>query len=98
MVARGVPGSVEGHSLTLTNLDKVLFPGSGTTKREMCRYYSEIGPTILPHLRDRPVTLRRAPDGVDGTPFFQKHVPQGAPAWVHTITVNPSGRGRHGNP
>ena len=94
MVARGVKVSVEGHSLTLTNLDKVLFPASGTTKREVCRYHTEIGPVILPHLRDRPVTLRRAPDGVLGAPFFQKHVPRGAPEWVHTIAVNPSGRDR----
>ena len=94
MVAHGVTVLVEGHALTLTNLDKVLFPASGMTKREVCRYYTEIAQVILPHLRDRPVTLRRAPDGVEGTPFFQKHVPRGAPDWVHTIAVNPSGRGR----
>jgi bifunctional non-homologous end joining protein LigD len=69
----------------------VLFPATGTTKRDLCRYYTEVAPVLLPHLRDRPVTLRRAPDGPDGSEFFQKHRPRGTPPWIPTIEVSPSG-------
>ncbi|HUZ08617.1 MAG TPA: hypothetical protein VMU76_00395 [Acidimicrobiales bacterium] len=101
MADLGIAVEVEGRVLTLTNLDKVLFPATGTTKRELCRYYTQIAPTMLPHLKDRPVTFRRAPDGTGGKAFFQKHRPPGSPAWVPTIDVDPSGpagRSRRGGP
>ena len=91
MADRGTAVEVEGRTLILTNLDKVLFPATGTTKRDVCRYYTEIAPAMLPHLRDRPVTFRRAPDGTGGKAFFQKHRPPGTPGWVPTIDVDPSG-------
>jgi bifunctional non-homologous end joining protein LigD len=77
---------VEGRRLTVSNLDKVLYP-DGFTKGEVIDYYTRIAPTLLPHLRDRPLTLKRYPDGVDGGVFFQKNRPQGTPEWVHTTRI-----------
>lgn len=78
---------VEGHRVTLTNLDKVLYPDSGTTKAEVLAYYAEIAPFLLPHIRQRPVTRKRWVDGVGtaehpGKAFFQKALETSAPAWV----------------
>jgi bifunctional non-homologous end joining protein LigD len=72
--------------LTLTNLDKVFFPGSGFTKGDVIDYYRRIAPHLLPHLRDRPLALRRFPDGIGGDDFFQKDVPD-APAFVRTARI-----------
>ncbi len=87
---------VEGHRLSLSNLDKVLFPATGTTKRDVLTYYTKVAPAMLAHLEGRPVTFRRAPDGVDGEIFYEKNVPRGAPRWVSSIPVASSGsrRGR----
>jgi bifunctional non-homologous end joining protein LigD len=77
---------IQQRSLSLTNLDKVLFPARddapAVTKRDLIRYFATIGPTILPYLRDRPVNLLRYPDGVEGKSFWQKAVAAGAPDWV----------------
>ncbi len=74
---------VGGHEVNLTNLDKVLFPGAGFTKRDLVRYYSTIAPAILPYLRERPLNVHRWPDGVAGkTQFWQKQIPSHAPDWV----------------
>jgi bifunctional non-homologous end joining protein LigD len=78
---------VEGHRLTLSRLDKVLFPEAGTTKGDLIGYYSAVAPVLLPHLARRPVTLVRAPDGSDGHVFFQKRLPQGSPPWIGSIPV-----------
>ena len=75
---------VEGRTLSLSNLDKVLYPATGTTKGEVIDYYRRIAPVMLPHLRDRCVTLRRFPDGVEGEAFFEKRCPGHRPDWVHT--------------
>jgi bifunctional non-homologous end joining protein LigD len=86
---------VEGHRLVLTNLSKVLYPQVGLTKGQVIAYYVGVAPVLLPHLRDRPVTFRRFPEGVDGISFFEKNVPRGAPDWVRTTTVpRRSGNGR----
>jgi bifunctional non-homologous end joining protein LigD len=86
---------VEGRRLTLTNLGKVLYPDVGLTKGQVIAYYVGVAPVLLPHLRDRPVTFRRFPEGVDGLSFFEKNVPRGAPEWVRTTTVpRRSGDGR----
>lgn len=88
--ARGdVVLDVDGHDVKLTNLDKPYYP-SGWTKADALRYYAAIAPVLLPHLRDRPVTLKRYPDGVEGPSFFNKHAPSHAPDWVTTARV------RHG--
>jgi bifunctional non-homologous end joining protein LigD len=78
---------VDGHRLTLSNLDKVLYPAVGFTKAEVISYYLHIAPVMLPHLAGRPVTFTRYPDGVDAKSFFEKHVKKGAPEWVRTIRV-----------
>jgi bifunctional non-homologous end joining protein LigD len=86
---------VEGHRLVLTNLSKVLYPQVGLTKGQVIAYYVGVAPVLLPHLRDRPVTFRRFPEGVDGLSFFEKNVPRGAPDWVRTTNVpRRSGNGR----
>ena len=75
---------VDGRSLTITNPGKLLFPQVGLRKSELVDYYQQVGPLILPHLRDRPLSLRRLPDGVEGPDFFQKHPPPGTPNWIAT--------------
>jgi bifunctional non-homologous end joining protein LigD len=76
--------------LTLSNLDKVLFP-DGYTKGEVIHYYSRIAPVLLPHLAGRPVTFIRFPHGVGGQQFFEKNVAKGAPAWIRTAILPSSG-------
>ncbi len=91
---------VEGRTLRISNLAKVLYPRTGTTKGEVLDYYARIAPTMLPHLRDRAVTRIRWPHGVEGTSFFEKNAPAGTPSWVRTVTVPTTGsRGesRHGD-
>jgi bifunctional non-homologous end joining protein LigD len=78
---------VDGRELAVTNLDKVLFPQCGFTKGQLIDYYVRIAPVILPHLRERPLTMKRFPDGVEGTSFFEKHVPTHAPEWVRSLEV-----------
>ena len=84
--------SVDGRTLTLTNLDKVLYPATGTTKGEVIAYYAEIGNVLVPHLRQRPITRKRWPDGVgeDGghvNVFFAKDLPKGTPDWVRRYPI-----------
>ena len=68
----------------LTSPDKLLFPGDGVTKRDLADYYAAIGDTIVPHLRNRPFTLKRYPYGIRGQPYFAKQAPKGKPSWVPT--------------
>jgi bifunctional non-homologous end joining protein LigD len=70
-----------------SNLDKPLFPDAGFTKGDMIRYYVEVAPYILPHLKDRPVTLIRFPDGIRGESFYEKNAPRFAPEWIKTFEV-----------
>lgn len=78
---------VDGHRLTLTNLAKVLYPSSGTTKAEVMQYLSAVAPALLPQLHDRLVTRVRWPHGTGGESFFEKNVPAGAPNWIHRVTI-----------
>ncbi len=82
---------VEGRTLVIKNLAKVLYPQTGTTKGEVLNYYAQVAPTILPHLRDRAVTRIRWPHGVEGLSFFEKNIPAGTPSWVRTATVPTTG-------
>src|SRR5712691_4074824 len=84
---------VDGRRMTLSNLDKVLYPAGGFTKGAVIDYYARIAEVMLPHLKDRPVTFFRFPDGVSGKSFVEKHVPSHAPAWVQTVKVPTSGTG-----
>ena len=89
------PVEVDGHHLTLVNLEKVMYPRTGTTKAEVLNYYAQVAPVMLPHLADRAVTRIRWPHGTGDKSFFEKNVPGGTPSWVHTVTVPTSGsRGR----
>jgi bifunctional non-homologous end joining protein LigD len=76
---------VEGRTLRLSNLDKVLFPGTGTTKAEVIDYYARVAGAMVPHLAERGVTLRRFPDGVEGGSFFEKRCPGHRPDWMGTV-------------
>jgi bifunctional non-homologous end joining protein LigD len=78
---------VEGRTLGLSNLEKVLYPETGTTKGEIIQYYTHIAPVLLPHLRDRPVTRKRWPNGVEEASFFEKNAPRGTPDWVRTAEL-----------
>ncbi|MFF1693788.1 non-homologous end-joining DNA ligase [Streptomyces sp. NPDC058257] len=78
---------VEGRRLTLSNLDKVLYTASGFTKGEMLHYYASTAGALLTHLRNRPLSFLRFPDGPNGQHFFAKNVPPGTPTWVHTADV-----------
>ena len=72
------------HRVRVTSADRVLFPGDRVTKRDLAEYYAEIGGAIVPHLRDRPFTLKRYPHGIDDRPYFAKQAPKGKPSWVPT--------------
>lgn len=82
---------VEGRTLTISNLDKVLYPRTGTTKGEVLNYYAQVSPVLLPHLSDRAVTRIRWPHGVEGSSFFEKNAPPGTPSWVRTVEVSTTG-------
>lgn len=85
---------VDNRTLRLTNLDKVLWPKAGFTKGQMIDYYTRVAPALLPHLRDRPLTLKRYPDGVDGQMFYEKNCPKHRPPWVATARVWSEGNNR----
>jgi len=82
-----VPVTVDGRTLTLTNLAKVLYPQTGFTKAEVLDYYQRVAHVLVPHIADRPVTLKRYPEGVGGQAFFQKHVTDHRPDWIRTAEV-----------
>jgi bifunctional non-homologous end joining protein LigD len=79
--------TVEGHRLQLTNLDKVLYPSTGTTKGEVLHYLAQIAPVLIPHAANRPATRKRWPDGVEGQVFFQKNAESSTPSWVRTRRI-----------
>jgi bifunctional non-homologous end joining protein LigD len=78
---------VAGRSLSLSNLGKVLYPAAGFTKGHVIDYYTRIAPAVLPHLRGRPLTLKRYPNGVDGGHFYEKQCPGHRPGWVQTAAI-----------
>ena len=82
-----VPVQIDGHTLTLSNLTKVLYPADGFTKAEVLDYYQRISAVLLPHIAGRPMTLKRYPEGVDAESFFAKHAPAHRPDWIRTEDV-----------
>lgn len=82
---------VDGRTLKISNLAKVLYPRTGTTKGEVLNYYAQVSPTLLPHLADRCVTRIRWPHGVSEGSFFEKNAPAGTPSWVRTAKVPTTG-------
>ncbi|HEU0274534.1 MAG TPA: non-homologous end-joining DNA ligase [Candidatus Udaeobacter sp.] len=85
---------VEDRSIQVSNLDKVLYPSVGFTKGQVIDYYIRIAPVLLPHLRNRPLTMKRYPDGVDGEFFYEKNCPSHRPKWVQTAKVWSEGNQR----
>jgi bifunctional non-homologous end joining protein LigD len=79
---------IAGRRLPLTNLDKVLWPKDGITKRDMIEYYVRMAPYMLPYLRDRPLSMQVFPDGIDGKSFWRKDKPTHAPAWIESWTYH----------
>lgn len=78
---------VGGRKLVVSNLEKVLYPEARFTKAQVIDYYIRIAPVLLPHLEDRPITLKRYPDGVEGFFFYEKQCPSHRPKWVKTTKV-----------
>jgi bifunctional non-homologous end joining protein LigD len=85
---------VEGKKLSVSNLDKVLYPKAGFTKGQVIEYYIRIAPVLLPHLKDRPLTMKRYPNGVEGQFFYEKNCPSHRPKWVRTAKVWSEGNQR----
>jgi bifunctional non-homologous end joining protein LigD len=85
---------VDGVPVRLTNLNKIYFPGDGYTKRNLLAYYFYISPLLLPFLKDRPLVLRRYPNGIEGQAFFQKDSGKDAPRWIKTVAIESESKSR----
>ncbi len=85
-----VTRTIDGHEVRLTSQDKVMYPETGFTKRDVAAYYEAVAEAILPQLRDRVVTRIRFPDGVGGERFFEKNTPSYMPDWIREVTVSAS--------
>jgi bifunctional non-homologous end joining protein LigD len=88
---------VGGEKLKLTNLDKVLYPATGFTKGQVIDYYVRIAPVLLPHLKGRPLTMKRYPGGVDQEFFYEKNAPKHRPEWIKTAPIWSEGNNRDVN-
>jgi bifunctional non-homologous end joining protein LigD len=86
---------VEGRRISLRNLDKVFYPEAGFTKGDVVDYYVRIAPVLLPHLRERPLTLKRYPEGVEGQYFYEKRCPRHRPSWLRTAPIWSEGNQEH---
>jgi len=91
-LASRLTARVAGKELSLSNLDKVMYPETGFTKGQVIDYYTRIAPVVLPHLRDRPLTLKRYPNGVEGGHFYEKQCPSHRPGWVRSEPVELSSK------
>jgi bifunctional non-homologous end joining protein LigD len=91
-VSSRVEVEVEGRRLSLSNLDKVMYPDVGFTKGQVIDYYTRVAPVLLPHLQDRPLTLKRYPNGVEGGHFYEKQCPSHRPEWVRSEPVDLSSK------
>lgn len=94
MAEKRVEARVGSRTLSLSNLDKVLWPNDGYTKGDLIAYYQTIAPYALAHLKGRPLTLQRYPNGITGDAFFEKQMPRGTPEWVERVTVPTPGGSR----
>jgi bifunctional non-homologous end joining protein LigD len=83
--------SINGHTLKFTNLDKIYWPKEKITKRDMLNYYYQVAPVILPYLKDRPQSLNRYPNGIEGESFYQKNVMGKIPSWIDTFPYTSEG-------
>lgn len=85
--------NIDGKQLKLTNLDKVYWP-EGYTKGDLLAYYTQVAPILLPYLKNRPITMKRYPNGITGHFFYQKDCPEYAPAWVRTVPIAAESQGK----
>jgi bifunctional non-homologous end joining protein LigD len=83
--------TLDGHPIDLSNTDKVFFPDAGLTKGDLVDYYRRMADVMLPHLRDRLLTMHRFPDGIDGEGFYQRKVPDHFPGWIDRVTLETEG-------
>jgi bifunctional non-homologous end joining protein LigD len=90
--AENISIELDGKRLRLSNLNKIYFPDSGITKRDLLAYYYRIADYILPFLKERPLVLRRYPDGMGGNSFFQKDIREGLPEWFETVAIPSEGK------
>ena len=95
MAPKRVEVEIDGRTLSLSNLDKPMYPEAGFAKGHVIDYYTRVSPALLPHLRGRPLTLKRYPDGVEGPHFYEKQCPSHRPPWVRTVAAD-SSRARGG--
>ncbi len=79
--------TIDGHRLKFTNLDKLYYPDDGIAKRDLINYYDAVAPLLVPHLKDRCLSLRRYPNGIKSEAFFQKNTPENYPSWLRTETA-----------
>jgi bifunctional non-homologous end joining protein LigD len=86
---------IQGKRLELSNLEKVLYPEAGFTKGQVIDYYIRVAPVLLPHLRGRPLTMKRYPNGVTGQFFYEKNCPKHRPEWVQTASIWSEGNKRY---
>lgn len=84
--------TIEGRRLRFTNLGKIFYPREGFAKRDLLNYYDAVAQWIVPHLRDRPLSLKRYPNGIEGGFFFQKDIPKNFPSWVRTEPISERGK------
>lgn len=91
MAEKRVSARIGSRTLSLSNLDKVLWPADGYTKGDLIGYYENVASTIVPYLKDRPLTLERYPNGIGSQSFFEKEMPKGMPDWVDRITLPSDG-------
>lgn len=94
MAQKSTEVEIEGRRLTLTNLEKVMYPAVGFTKGQVIEYFVRVAPALLPHLHDRPLTLKRYPEGVNGFFFYEKNCPTHRPEWVQTARIWSGGNNR----
>src|SRR5262249_31718282 len=85
---------IEGRQLSLSNLNKVLYPEANSTKAQVIDYFVRIAPVLLPHLKGRPLTMKRYPEGVNGMHFYEKNCPSHRPEWVQTAPIWSEGNNR----
>jgi bifunctional non-homologous end joining protein LigD len=83
---------IGNKKLTVSNIDKVLYPETGFTKGQVIDFYSRVARFILPHIENRPITLKRYPNGVQGEHFYEKNAPSFTPAWINTYPIQRSSR------
>jgi bifunctional non-homologous end joining protein LigD len=86
LIADDPPAETPSGKVAVRNPDKVFFPDDGVTKADLFEYYRQVAPVLVPHLRGRPFTMLRYPDGIEGKSFFQKDAPDHMPEWIHTFS------------